>query len=228
MSFSHPVKLVADTCYWYFPSMGLIRGSIKLKHKDPKYLYLLADDSCRFNQVVGPNGIGVTAFMDFKLDNPNFTKNLDIEVKITKQERSKSGRLKSFINGRIFNLSQTFCTYNGLFVESPMIYNEIKVGQEPFIIERTTFTNTRLDIKDLIETNDYIHWKDGFGPKNHVHGGISVFPIFDQLSTIKRLTVEYRKPIPLLSFSNLFIRDSRFAIKELDSDEIQVCGQYSL
>ena len=54
---------------------------------------MVADDSCQFNKVVKPNGIGVTAYLNVNFIESIQTKSVQLEVYIEKQEKSSSGQL---------------------------------------------------------------------------------------------------------------------------------------
>ena len=222
MSFSHPLPLIANTCYHFYPLTNTILGTIDfLVQPQSKYIYLLADDSCQFNQVIKPKGIGVTAFLNVNFHQDIHKNKANMQVQIVKRQGKKS-----YIQGKIFDDDTIYATYDGLFVISPLIQN-IKFQEnsgKDFIIKREGGPSQKLCIKQLYEKTDKILWKDGYGPKNFVHGGVLSFPIFDEIPKPKSITINYRRPIPLLSESILNINENEF--KLLDQEGIQVDGSW--
>ena len=225
MKFSHPLTFgIAKTCYSYYPAQLTIAGTAEFlldfkEHVPPKYLYLLADDSCQFNKVVPPNGIGVTAWLNVKFHSLPTTNKVEIKSQILKQAFGQNGRRKTWIQGSIFSRDQIYVTYSSLFVESPLINNiKFQVGtvheQKFKIVREQTMTQDASNV-DAFYTRDEnkIIWHNGYGPKNHVHGGVISFPIFDHCKVSpKTMFIQYKKAIPLLSTSVLHMSDNTFQI----------------
>lgn len=71
-------------------------------------------------------------------------------------------------------------------------------------------------------------WKDGYGPKNHVHGGIISFPIFGKDNIqLSNILINYRRPIPLQSYSKIIIEEDKFKICD-NINNIQADGKFIL
>ena len=126
--YNHPLNFnIAITDYTYYPETKTIKGSIEWIYKNnqqsvpQKLIYLIADDSCQFGKVLPPNGIGVTAFLKMNFLNPILVKNVNIEVTIISVEKSKSGKNKTLIHGKIYDINNIYAEYETLFVESPLI-----------------------------------------------------------------------------------------------------------
>ena len=175
--------------------------------------------------------IGVTAFLKVEYKLQIKTKSVLLEVKIDKQEKSKTGKLMTYISGKIYDDINLYTTYNGLFIESPLIpEKEYQKGtndiDEFTIVRENTLPIYFLNVKDLYDTNDnIIIWKNGYGPPNHVHGGIISFPFLNENKHISKIKINYKKAIPLLSESRIDIYDNKFKITN-DKNDIQAEGEF--
>lgn len=129
MQYQHPFSYnIAETQYTYHPTSKTIHGTVKwlcdIGNGIPqKLIYLVADDSCQFNKVVAPKGIGVTAFLKVNFMRDITVSNVKVKVTIEKMEVGSSGKLKTSIRGSIYDDTYLYADYSGLFVESVLMSN---------------------------------------------------------------------------------------------------------
>lgn len=244
-TYQHPLNFnIAITDYMYFPETKTIKGSVEWIYKNEdeqqdipkKLIYLVADDSCQFNKVILPNGIGVTAYLEINFLNPILVKNVEVEVKIIEVTKSGSGKNKTLIHGKIYDNNTIYAKYECLFIESPLIkMTNFQLGNNdntPYKITRYGFLPEKevneKNINDMLEvcSDNVIKWNNGYGPFNHVHGGVISFPVFDKLKdyNIKKIRINYSKAIPLGTESVIDITENKFTIKH--DNIIQAYGTY--